>query len=173
MANKEYLPFKTINVFIERNNLREILEFVIKNVDKLPKEDQISFGNSFREYVSILGFRNPLRAPLPLQVNAYVRAFEDMDEVIPFTLTSWTKLRSDFAEKVKDWLKSEGWEDLQLEREYDETSGFIREWPESLTFEKLNDDFAKANPNLDYDQDELLVMILWISGKLPDEDYRL
>ena len=173
MANKEYLPFKTINVFIERNNLREILEFVIKNVDKLPKEDQISFGNSFREYVSILGFRNPLRAPLPLQVNAYVRAFEDMDEVIPFTLTSWTKLRSDFAEKVKDWLKSEGWEDLQLVREYDETKGFIQEWPESLTFEKLNDDFAKANPNLDYDQDELLVMILWISGKLPDEDYRL
>lgn len=173
MNDKEYLPYKTINVFIESDYLRIILENIIKNINKLPKEDQISFGQSFREYVNILGFRNPMRAPLPLKVNAYLRAFEDMDEVIPFTLSIWTKIHRDFASEVKSWLESEGWTGLSLERDFDETEGFVSNWPESLTFEKLTKEFEKAHPELDYDEDDLILMILWISGKLPDEDYRL
>lgn len=173
MAENEILPYKTINVFIERDHLRNILEHIIKNINTLSKEDQISFGKSFREYVDILGFRNSMRAPLPLQVNAYVRAFEDMDEVIPYTLSTWTKIRKDFALKVKDWLDSEGWKALVLERNFDETEGFIRDWPESLTFEKMIKGFEKANPDYDFDENDLFLMVLWISGKLPDEDYRL
>jgi hypothetical protein len=141
MAENEYLPYKTINVFIEHDHLRKTLEHIIKNIDTLSKEDQISFGKSFREYVDILGFRNSMRAPLPLQVNAYVSAFEDRDEVIPFTLSTWTKIRKDFALKVKDWLEAEGWKELNLERNFDDN--------------------------------DLLLMVLWISGKLPNEDYRL
>lgn len=173
MAENEYLPYKTINVFVERDHLRKTLEHIIKNINTLSKEDQISFGKEFREYVDILGFRNSMRAPLPLQVNAYVRAFEDMDEVIPFTLSTWTKIRKDFALKVKDWLDSEGWKALDLERNFDETEGFIREWPETFTFEKMIKGFEKANPDYDFDDNDLLLMVLWISGKLPNEDYRL
>ena len=173
MTDNEYLPFKTINVFIEHDKLKNILEFIIKNINTLPKENQISFIKSFKEYVNILGFRNPMRAPLPLQVNAYVDAFEDMDEVVPFTLSTWTKIKHDFAEEVKEWLDSQGWKELSLEKNYDETQGFIHDWPESLTFEELIEEFNKAHPDLDYDKDDLFLMILWISGKLPDEDYRL
>jgi len=170
MSEKEYIPYKTINVFIDSDYLRNTLEYILKNFKTLPKQDQISFSILFREYVNILGFRNPMRAPLPLQVNAYARAFEDMDEVIPFTLSTWTKIKDDFAKKVKAWLTSEGWKELNLEKKFDETEGFIKNWPDSLTFEKLIKEFEKAHPDLDFDHDDLILMILWISGKLPDED---
>ena len=173
MNEKEYLPYKTINVFIERDYLRNILENILKNINQLPKEDQISFGQSFREHVSILGFRNPMRAPLPLKVNAYVRAFEDMDEVIPFTLSTWTKIKRDFAAKVKAWLEAEGWTELKYERDFNETEGFVNEWPDSLSFEDLIKKFENTHSELDYEDDDLLLMTFWISGKLPDEDYRL
>lgn len=173
MSDNEYLPYKTINIYIERDFLKETLEYVIQNINTLPKENQIAFGNKFREYVTILGFRNPMRAPLPLQVNAFVRAFEDMDEVIPFTLSTWANLRHDFAVKVKDWLTSEGWKDLNLEREFDEREGFVRDWHASVTFESLIQEFEKAHPGLDFDEDDLILMILWISGKLPDKEFRL
>lgn len=170
MTEIEYLPFKAINVFIEDEYLRKTLESILKNINTLPKEDQISFGNSFREYVNILGFRNPLRAPLTLQVNAYIKAFEDKDEVVLFTLSAWTKINSDFANIVKSWLESEKWDHLSLERNFNENEGFLNKWPDELSFEKIIKDFEKDHPDLDFDQDDLILMVLWISGRLPEED---
>ncbi len=173
MTEKEYLPYKTINVFIEQDYLRHILEFILQNINLLPKEDQITFGSSFREHVNILGFRNPMRAPLPLQLNAYINAFEEKDEIIPFTLSTWTKLNKDFAKEVKEWLESEGWKELSLTRVFNETEGFINNWPADLTFEKLKKEFKKAHPDLDFDEDDLILMILWISGQLPEKEHGL
>lgn len=170
MTEIEYLPFKAINVFIESEYLRKTLKSILKNINSLPKEDRISFGNSFREYVNILGFRNPLRAPLTLQVNAFIKAFEEKDEVVPFTLSTWTKINSDFANKVKSWLESEGWDQLSLEKDFNENEGFLNKWPDGLSFEKIIEDFEKAHPDLDFDQDDLILMVLWISGRLPEED---
>ena len=79
MAEKETLSFRTINVFIDRTFLEQKLEWILHEKEKLNKEDQIAFNNQFRKFVSVLGFRNPLRAPLQLQVNAYASAFEEKD----------------------------------------------------------------------------------------------
>lgn len=170
MTENEYLPYKAINVYIESDFLRKTLEFILKNINSLPKEDQISFVKLFREFVNILGFRNPMRAPLTLQVNAYIKAFEEKDEVIPFTLSTWAKIKSDFASKVKSWLESEGWDQLSIEKNFDENEGFLNKWPEGLSFEKIIEDFKKAHPKFDFDEDNLILMVLWISGRLPQED---
>jgi len=170
MTENEYLPYKTINVFIESDYLRKTLEFILTNINTLPKEGQISFVNSFKEYVNILGFRNPMRAPLMLQVNAYIRAFEEKDEVIPFTLSTWSKIKSEFASEVKSWLESEGWDQLSTEREFDENMGFLKNLPEGLSFEQIIDRFKKARPDLAFEEDDLILMVLWISGRLPQED---
>jgi hypothetical protein len=173
MTENEYLPFRAINVFIEEEFLHQTLEYILRNFNTLPKEDQISFVNFFKEYANILGFRNPMRAPLPLQTNAYVKAFEEKDEVIPFTLSTWAKLKIDFADQVKSWLESEGWKNLSLDRKFEETEGFIKAWPEGLSFDKLNKDFKKAHKDLDYDENDLILMVVWISGQLPDEEFSL
>lgn len=169
MSEKELLPFKAINVFIEREYLEKVLKEILEGIETLSKEDQIAFNRFFRKYVNVLGFRNPTRAPLTLQVNAYGSAFEEKEEVIPFTLTTWTKLKSDFAESVKNWLEAEGWEDLALERTFEESEGFILDWPEKLTFEKLVKQFSEAHPDVDFDRDDLILTVLWIAGKLPKD----
>jgi hypothetical protein len=169
MSDKELLPFKAINVFIEREYLEKVLKEILEGIDNFSKDDQIAFNRFFRKYVNVLGFRNPTRAPFTLQVNAYGSAFEEKDEVIPYTLTTWTKLKSDFAEIVKKWLEAEGWQNLALERTFEESEGFILDWPENLTFDMLVTQFTKSNPDVDFDRDDLILMVLWIAGKLPKD----
>lgn len=67
MPEKEYLPFKTINVFIERNYLDKVIKELLEGVNTLSREEQIEFANFFRKHIKILGFRNPVRAPLSLK----------------------------------------------------------------------------------------------------------
>lgn len=169
MAENEYLPYKAINVFIERDYLEQIIEATLKGIESLSKEDQIAFTNSFKQYVSILGFRNAVRAPFSLKVNAYATAFEGKDEVVPFTLSTWTKLNADLAKSVKNWLETEGWKELTLERHFSESEGFINEWPDKLSFDKLEKKFKKANPDIEFSRDDLILLVLWISGQLPNE----
>jgi hypothetical protein len=170
MPANEYLPFRAINVFIDDDNLKKTLKDILEHINILPKEDQIAFVNLFKEYVTILGFRNPLHAPLPLQVNAYLKAFEDKDEVIPFTLSTWTKIEPDLAKTVEEWLQSEGWKNLCLQRSFEDSQGFIRDWPDSSTVEDLISDFKKRHPDLEYEDHDLILMALWISGRLPEEE---
>ena len=169
MPAKEILPFKSINVYIEREYLEKVAKNILEGVGNLQKEEQIGFSQNFRKYVSVLGFRNPLRAPLSLQVNAYTSAFEEKEEVIPFSLTTWAKVNLALAEEVKSWLDSEGWEDLALARDFEENSGFIADWPDDITFEQVEENFQKAHPDFEFDRDDLILMVLWIAGKLPKE----
>lgn len=169
MPTKEILPFKSINVYIEREYLEKVVTNILEGVGKLNKEEQIRFSQDFRKHISVLGFRNPLRAPLSLQVNAYASAFEEKEEVIPFSLTIWSKVKTDLAEKVQSWLESEGWDDLALEREFEEDNGFVFDWPDDLSFDQVEEKFQNANPDFEYDRDDLILMVLWISGKLPIE----
>lgn len=169
MAENETVSFKAINVFIERNYLEDLLSRILQAKKNLPKDGQISFNNHFKKFVTVLGFRDPLRAPLQLQINAFASAFEDKEEVVPFTLSTWTKLNHDFAEQVRDWLDSEGWKNLSLDRSYDDSDGFISDWPKGLTFDKLNKKFKKANPDEEINQNDLILMVMWISGQLPPE----
>lgn len=170
MADNDYLPYKAINVFINRDYLEDVLKQVLERKGELPKEDLVAFNNQFKHYVTILGFRNPARAPLPLQVKAYATAFEEKDEVIPFTLSTWVELNENLAQMVISWLESQNWDRLMVRRDYKENEGFLNNWPASLTFDQLDEDFRKANPNADYEKDDLILMTIWISGRLPEEE---
>ncbi len=169
MPDLEYLPFKAINVFIERDYLEKIIKEILAGVGQLPKAEQGKFSAFFRKNVSVLGFRNPVRAPLSLQVNAYATAFEDNDDVIPYTLTTWARLNPELTEKVHAWLESEGWERLTAERILEESEGFVSDWPDELTFDALEEKFKAAYPDHQFERDDLILMVLWISGNLPKQ----
>ncbi|MFU8825909.1 MAG: hypothetical protein ACNA70_00280 [Brevefilum sp.] len=169
MPEKEYLPFIAINVFMQRDYLEKVTKEIIEGIGTLSKEEQIAFNGFFRKHITILGFRNPLRAPLSLQVNAYASAFEKNEDVIPYTLSKWARIKSELAEKVKAWLDSEGWEELVVERTIEDHQGFASDWPDDLTFESIEEKFKEANPKEEFLRDDLVLMVLWISGKLPKE----
>ncbi len=169
MSDNEYLSYKAINVFIDQESLENVMHEVLAGLKELPKDEQISFSKSYKKFVKVLGFRDPMRAPLPLRVNALVSAFEDKDEVVPFTLSTWMKIKPDLAETVRAWLEAEGWKDLAMEREYEEIEGFLAKWPKKLTIDKLVKKFQKDNPDVSFERDELILMVLWISGQLPKD----
>ena len=173
MPENEYVPYKAINVFMNRTYLEKVTKEILESIKTFSREDQTAFSQLFRKFVTVLGFRNPVRAPLSLQINAYSDAFEEKDEVIPLTLSLWTKLKPDFATQVKDWLESEDWNNLALERVFSEDDGFILGWPNKLTFDKLVEKYQKAYPDDTFDRDDLILMVLWISGNLPEEQSEL
>lgn len=173
MTDTVYLPYKSINVFITREYLEKVLQEVLMGYSELPKESAISFNKQFREHVSILGFRNALKAPISLKINAYATAFEEKNEVIPFTLSSWAQLKTSLASEVEDWLKAEGWKELTADRVFIETEGLKSNWPKKLTFKKIVRDFKKAKPDVKFEDDDLILMVIWISGKLPPEETEL
>ncbi len=169
MPDFEVLPYKAINVYIDQDYLMKVANDILTKVNKLPKQDQIDFSHFIKKHINVLGFRDSSRAPLPLQVNALVKTFEEKDEVVPFLLSIWAKINKKLAKDVKSWLESEGWKDLATEREFSEGAGFIEDWPKKLTFDKLVKDYQKFNPDAKFERDDLILMVLWISGKLPPE----
>ena len=169
MADIETIPFKAINVYINEDYLETILISVLTGYKKLPKQAQIEFTVFLRKYVTVLGFRDPSRAPLTLQANALAKAFEGKDEVVPYVLSVWAKVNKKFAGQVESWLKDQGLKNLTTEREYAEDAGFTLDLPKKFAFDKLEKAFSKDNPDTKFDRDDLILMVLWISGRLPKE----
>ena len=169
MAEKAILPYKAINVYMDQEYLEAVLASVINGVKKLPKEDQISFSQFMKKHVSVLGFRDPSRAPISLQVKALAKVFEEKDEVVPVVLSTWTKANKKLVKPVKTWLEAEGFKDLATERSFVEDEGFIADWPKKLAFDKMVKKFQKDNPDVKFNQDDLILMVLWMTGQLPND----
>lgn len=169
MSDIETIPFKAINVYINEDYLESVLKSVLTGYKKLSKKAQIEFTVFLRKYVTVLGFRDPSRAPLPLQVNALAKAFEEKDEVVPYVLSTWTKVNKKFTGQVKSWLEDQGLKNLATEREYAEGTGFTQDLPKKYGFDKLEKGYKKDNPESKFDRDDLILMVLWISGRLPKE----
>ena len=66
-------------------------------------------------------------------------------------------------------MEEEGWKDLSLERTFEEGEGFLSKWPKKMTFDKLVKKYQKANPDDKASRDDLILMVLWISGQLPKD----
>jgi hypothetical protein len=169
MAEKAILPYKAINVYMEQEYLESVLKAVVIGAKKLSKKEQIEFAKFLKKYVHVLGFRDPSRAPLSLQVKALVTAFEEKDEVVPVVLSIWTKANKKLVKPVKTWLEAEGFKDLATERDYEEGSGFVADWPKKMAFDKMVKKFQKDNPDVKIEQDDLVLMALWMSGQLPTD----
>lgn len=169
MSDKALLPFRAINIYMNQEYLESVLATTLSGVKKLPKKDQIAFSQFMKKYVNVLGFRDPSRAPFSLRVKALARVFEEKDEVVPVVLSIWTKTNKKLVKPVKAWLEGEGFKNLATERVYTEESGFIAEWPKKLAFEKMVKKFQKDNPEVKIEQDDLILLALWITGQLPSD----
>jgi hypothetical protein len=169
MSPIETVPFKTINVYINQDYLESIMKAVLTGFKKFSKQEQIDFTRFLRKYVKILGFRDPSRAPLSLQINALAKAFEEKDEVVPVVLSIWTKVNKKLAGDVKAWLEENKFKNIEMEREYSEDAGFTPDLAKKWKFEKVEKDFSKTNPDTKFERDDLILMVLWLSGRLPKE----
>jgi hypothetical protein len=168
MTEIDEKAYKAINVFVEREDLEDVLSQMFAKLKQLPKDIQIKFFAAYRKYIKINGFRNPVMAPLPFQVNALADAFEKEDEVIPFTLSTLTKTMPELAKSLQTFMDNDKWGETKLERPFVEGEGFASGWPKKMTTETFLKKFSKSYPNVEAPELAVLLLAIWISGRIPE-----
>jgi len=115
-------------------------------------------------------FRNPLAAPLALQVRAMESPFEKESRFVKAILSSWADINSDLQAKVQAVLPELGFEPNDQAPLYpDPENAFAVGWPEDLSFEKLAD-LVKQKTETDASSNEISLMTVWLTGRLPGSE---
>ena len=64
-------------------------------------------------------------------------------------------------------LEKLNWEMLPLEADRTKVPGFLTKWPAADDFESLVQEYVNMHPDIGYNSDEVSLMIVWLSGRLP------
>ena len=82
-------------------------------------------------------------------------------------LSAWAEVHSGLRSQVHELLVSRGWEILPPETDHTRLAGFMPTWPEEEDFEKLIIAFKANYPENNAIDDDISLMVVWISGRLP------
>lgn len=163
----EFLPFHAINEFMVAEYQYEVLRKVWSSLGELPADLRSDLVNTFKREAKIPGFRNANLAPAPLKARSSVTIFERDPEFTAAVLDAWARLHPDLMKQVADFLTSREWEVLPADANRRALPGFQTHWPAEENFETLDEAFRKANPKTEVSEDDLNLMIVWVSGRLP------
>jgi len=66
-------------------------------------------------------------------------------------------------------LEAHGWKILPLDANRTKMPGFMIQWPQEDDFDTLYGSFREVNPDSEASDDDLGLMAVWLSGRLPYE----
>lgn len=170
MENKEtveFLPFNAINQFMIDDYRIKVLHEVLANLDQLPPSQKSKMVGLIKRLFKLPGFRNAAVAPLPIKVRGAVSPFEKNAEFTAQVLADWAELRSELMQQVYHLLKDRAWEILPLDADRTVIPGFLTRWPKEETYEALNQAFVEKYPLSNASENDVRLMVVWISGRLP------
>lgn len=170
MTDEEYAkfaPFAAINEFMRPDFRMYILVEAIKNLNIISEKKRQVIVFALREQVKIPGFRNPLKAPLPLKVKSSVELFEKSSEFASAILFGWMEVNHVLALKIYDLLSEEGWQLLGVDVDRSMLPGFFTTWPENYDFDVFLRLFVNKYPEAGNSNDEISLMIVLVSMRLP------
>ena len=165
----KFLPFHAINEFMEDDYRQRVVQKVLSELDQLPGNDRAEVVGQVKKLVSVPGFRNSSAAPMPLKVKGAVSAFESKPEFTAALLSAWSVLNPELRQEVFDLLTGREWELLPVDADRKILPGFLTRWPEKDTFEVLDQAYREAHPDSEVSDDDVNLMIVWLSGRLPLE----
>jgi mannose-6-phosphate isomerase class I len=164
------LPMISLNVYLLPEFRRDIFTTVVDHWDIFSPEKKRELTQAIKEFVKISGFRNPLAAPQPLLVRAMEAPFEKESRFVKTILSAWAEVNSDLQAKIEPLLSEFGFETNGQALLYpDPDNAFLVGWPEELSFEKLAD-LLKQKSNLEASPDEISLMTVWLTGRLPGSE---
>jgi len=163
----QFLPFHAINEFMREDYRQTVIRSTLNALSILPKESRDPVDKLTRKYVQISGFRISTKAPGSLRLKPTVEAFTKHPEMVGTVMSAWAQLNNDLRSQVYDLLVSRGWEILPVEADRTKLPGFIPVWPEGEDFDKLGQAFKDRYPSLATNDDDVSLMIVWLSGRLP------
>jgi hypothetical protein len=146
-----------------------VLQSVLANLDQLPPSQKTGLIGMIKRYFKLPGFRNALAAPLLIKIKGAVSPFEKNADFTAQILAGWAELHSELLQQIYHLLKDRNWEVLPLDADRTKIPGFLTRWPKDETYEVLNQVYTEQYPHSNASEDDVRLMVVWISGRLPFE----
>jgi hypothetical protein len=162
-----FLPFHAINEFMTAEYRLEVVRSALNSLPGLPEKYNSPINKLTGRLVKIPGFRHSLKAPTPLRIKPTADAFEKNPDLAAAILSAWAEAHANLREKVYTLLQSRNWEILPIDAERAMLPGFITIWPHGENFDMLNQAFKEMFPEEAVSTDDVSLMVVWISGRLP------
>ena len=163
----QFLPFSAVNLFMRNDFRAGVVKSALMTIPQAPKPVQRQFDSLTKKWVSVPGFRNSVQAPIGLKIKSFLSAFEKSPEVAAFVLKLWADLNHDLRQKVFDLLVDRHWELLPVDADRSKLPGFLTTWPAGEDFDALNAAFKEKYAEEEADQDDISLMVVWLSTRLP------
>lgn len=167
----EFLPFHALNEFMRPDYRLAVVRAALTALPQLPAPMRAPIDALTKQIVRVPGFRNSLQAPLPLRAGPIAAAFEQSPELVSAILAAWAESHTDLRQNVYDLLKARNWEILPPDADRTKLPGFLTHWPDGEDFETLNKAFAELYPDTTANSDDVSLMVVWMSGRLPYHDH--
>ena len=165
----QFFHFHTINEFMLPDFRQQVLTQVITNIESLPPELRSQLSAQIRQLVKVPGFRNSSQAPAVVKVRGSIQAFERSPQFAANVLSAWSELNASLRQQVYDFLVQRGWKVLPVEADRTTVPGFLTRWPKAEQFDVLDEAFRAAPPETTSSKDDISLMVVWISTRLPYE----
>jgi hypothetical protein len=162
-----FLPFHAINEFMTSEYRLEVVRSTLAALAGLPEKYQNPINKLTGRLVKIPGFRHSLKAPMPLRIKPTADAFEKSPDLVAATLAAWSEVHAELREKVYLLLQARHWEILPIDAERARLPGFLTVWPHGENFDMLNQAFQEMYPDATASSNDVSLMVVWISGRLP------
>lgn len=171
MSDKQtqFFHFHTINEFMLPEYRLQVLTQVISNLDTLPAELRAQLIAQIRQLVKVPGFRNSSQAPAAVKVRGSVQAFERSPQFAANVLSAWSELNPGLRQQVHDLLTARGWKLLPVDADRTKLPGFLTRWPKAEQFDVLDEAFRVQFPETTASKDDISLMEVWLSTRLPYE----
>jgi hypothetical protein len=173
MDNKQaqFFPFHGINEYMLPDYRLHVIQAVFGKFDQLPGERRSALNGLVKRLVQVPGFRNSTQAPAGIKARSAVNTFERRPEFTAQVLQGWSELNPDLRQKVYEFLKAREWELLPPEADRTRLPGFLTEWPKGQDYDVLGQAFVEMYPGYEHEENDLRLMIVWLSGRLPSDMY--
>lgn len=163
----EYFQFHAINEFMVNEYKTQVFRDVFVGFGNLPPEWQKKINSEVKNKIVVGGFRNSSMAPVGLKVRSAIKPFENDPEFVGIILQSWLLLHKELATNVKALLDGRGWEILPIDADRTKLPGFMTRWPEKEDYQAVLDAFHKEYPDSHDSDDDISLMCVWLSTRLP------
>ena len=163
----QFFPFHAINDFMRPDYRLEVVRSTLYSLHDLPENMRAPIERLTRKVVQVPGFRNSARAPVNLRVKSTAEAFEKSHQLVAAILSAWSALHQELRGQVYNLLIARSWEILPPDADRTKLPGFLTKWPKGEDFEALNAVFAEKYPDSRASADDVSLMTVWISNRLP------
>lgn len=171
--NKEvqFFPFHAINEFMTDEYREAVIRSVLQGQSELPESLKTSLERLTQKTVRVPGFRKSSKAPAGLRLKPTIEAFQKNPALAAVILAAWAALHAQLCAQVFDLLRARGWELLPADADRTKLPGFLTKWQKGEDFDTLYQAYLQQYQDHDASKDDVSLMVVWLSGRLPYEFY--